>query len=70
MDVTCVFVYIDYILVFSESEEQNYKDLKKVLLILKKNNHQILFNKCHYNKDTINLLGYNVSTGELKPTSQ
>ena len=41
MDVSCIFLYIDDILVFSESEEKHCKDLKKVLLILKENNLQI-----------------------------
>ena len=70
MDVGCVFMYIDNIFVFFELEEQHYKHLKKVLSILEKNNLQMSVNICQFYKDTINFLGYNVSTGGLKPTTQ
>ena len=69
MDVNCIFVYMDDILVFSKFG-QHYKDLKKVLSIFKENNHQILVDKCQFYKDTINFLGDNVSTEWLKPTTQ
>ena len=64
------FVYIDDILVFSESKEQHHRDLKKVLSILEENNLQISIDKYQFFKDNINFLGYNVSPEGLKPTSQ
>ena len=56
--------------VFSESEEQHYKDLKKVVSILEKSNFQISVDKCYFYKYTINFLGHNVRTGGLKPMAQ
>ena len=70
MDVSCIIVYIDSMLVFFEFEEQQYKDFRKGLSILEKNNLQISVDKCQFYLDTINFWGYNVSTGGLKPTTQ
>ena len=46
MDVGWIFVYIDDILVFSESEEQHHSDLEKVLSLLEENNLKISIDKC------------------------
>lgn len=70
MDVNCIFIYINDILVFSESKEQHQEHLRKVLSILQENNLQISIDKCQFYKDTINFLDYNVSTKGLKPTTQ
>ena len=58
--MSCIFVYINDILVFSESEEQHFRDLKKVLSIFEENNPQISVDKV-----TINVFSYNVNTGEM-----
>ena len=70
MDVGCVFVYIDDILVFSESEEQHHSDLEKVLSLLEENNLKISIDKCQFYKSNIEFLGYNASAEGLKPTAQ
>ena len=53
MDVDCIFVYIDDILVFSVSEEQHHSDLKKVLSLLEENNLKISIDKCQFYKSNI-----------------
>ena len=70
MDVGCVFVYIDDILVFSESEEQHHSDLEKVLSLLEENNLEISIDKCQFYKSNIEFLGYSASVEGLKPTAQ
>ena len=69
MDVGCVFMYIDDILVFSESEEQHYSDLKKVLSFLEENTLKISIDKCQFYKSNIEFLGYSASAEGLKPTA-
>ena len=46
MGESCILVYIDNILVFSESKEEQHRDLKKILSILEENNLQISVDKC------------------------
>ena len=70
MDVGCVFVYIDDILVFSESEEQHHSDLEKVLSFLEENNFKFSIDKCQFYKSNIKFLGYSASAEGLKPTAQ
>ena len=70
MDVSYTFVCIDCILVSSESREQYYIDLKKNLPILPENDVQISVNKCQSYNDTIDFLGFNISTEDLKPITQ
>ena len=57
MDVGCVFVYIDDILVFSESEEQHHSDLEKVLSLLEENNLKISIDKCQFYKRQYRIFG-------------
>ena len=70
MDVGCVFVYIDDILVFSESEEKHHNDLEKVLSLLEENNHKISIDKCQFYKSNTEFLGYSASAEGLKPKAQ
>ena len=64
------FVYIDDILVFSESEEQHYNDFEKVRPLLEENNLKISIDKCQFYKSNIEFWGYNTSAEGLKPTAQ
>lgn len=70
MDINSIFVYIDDILVSSETQTQHYEDLQAVLSILAENNRQISLDKCEFFKDNINFLGYNISFKGLIPTKQ
>lgn len=64
MDVGCIFIYINDILVLPESKEHHDKDHRKVLSNLQENNLPIFGDKCQFYKDSTDFLGYNVSTEE------
>jgi len=63
----CVFVYIDDLVVFSESYEQHIKDLAKVFSILKDNGLKLNLEKCHFFQQEVELLGHIISTVGIKP---
>ena len=69
MDIGCVFVYIDDILLFFESEEQHHSDPEKVLSFIEENNLKISIDKCQFYKSNIEFLGYSASAEGLKPTA-
>ena len=68
--LSCVFVYIDDILVFSDDEQSHMQDLESVFQILTDNNLKISLPKCLFNVKQLDFLGYNISSEGLKPTSQ
>ena len=63
-----VFIYLDDILIFSETPEQHIKDLEQVFKLLDQNSLRVSLDKCQFFKDNINYLGFNISKNGLKPT--
>ena len=63
----CLFVYIDDLIVFSESLEDHLNDLGKVFEILKENGLKLNLEKCNFFKDKVELLGHTVSTEGISP---
>lgn len=57
LQVNCIFIYEDDVLVFSETEEQHYEDLTHVLGILQENNLKISSDKFQFFKKEIEFLG-------------
>ena len=66
-DIPHVFVYIDDILVASESPEQHLEDLKKVFTILSDNGLVIQRAKCVLGKSSLDFLGYRVDATGIAP---
>ena len=66
-DLPRVFVYIDDILVASETPEQHLEDLKQVFQILSENGLVVNRAKCVLGKSSIEFLGYNVDTTGVSP---
>ena len=68
-DISCVFVYMDDLLVYSETEEQHHKDLETVLDILSKNDLKLSIDKCLFFQDNLDYLGFNISADGITPTA-
>ena len=66
-DIPRVFVYIDDILVASETPEQHIEDLKKVFTILAENGLVVQRSKCVLGKSSLDFLGYKVDTTGISP---
>lgn len=60
-----VIVYIDDILIPSDTIAQNLLVLKEVLIILKQYNLELNFKKCHFLRKSIEYLGYVISADGL-----
>jgi hypothetical protein len=56
-----VFIYLDDIVIFSNTFEQHLLDLRQVLSKLKENNLQTNINKCHFCLSQLKLLGRIIS---------
>ena len=68
-DVSCVYTYIDDILLFSDDEESHLNDFKRVFELLHRNNLKISISKCKFCVNSVDFLGYNVSSdGLLTPS--
>ena len=65
--VECVFIYLDDILVSSDTQEQHYADLEKVLRILHEHNLRISLDKCVFDQPEIDFLGYLVTPAGIRP---
>ena len=65
-----VFIYLDDILVASESPEEHKQHLQEVLQILKDNHLYAAIQKCHFNKPEVNYLGHVVGRDGLRPDPQ
>ena len=63
----CVFIYIDDIVVFSNSREQHVKDLEEVFTILENNRLKLNIEKCHFFQEEVELLGHILSVHGIKP---
>lgn len=56
-----VLVYMDNILIASETIEENLSILKETMILLKKYEFMINFEKCHFLKNSMEYLGYMLS---------
>ena len=66
-DIPHTFVYIDDILVASETEEEHLKDLKVVLDLLRENGLVTNRKKCILGRSSIEFLGYRVDANGISP---
>ncbi|MBW0587438.1 hypothetical protein O181_127153 [Austropuccinia psidii MF-1] len=64
-----VVVYLDYIMVFSSSEEEHVKHVASVLQRLRDNNLFAKASKCVFHASSVEYLGYVVSSDGLKMDS-
>lgn len=64
-----LIVYIDDILIPSESVEENLQTLSKVLIILKKYRFEVNYRKCQFLKTKIEYLGYILSPNAIEISS-
>lgn len=69
INTSCVFIYLDDILVSSNSREEHCKDLDAVLKILHDNNLRISLEKCTFFASQIDFLGCSVSSEGIRPTN-
>ena len=68
--LTCVFVYMDDILVFSPDIEQHKRDLRLVLEALKSNGLVVRRDKCEIGKKSITFLGHTVNASGILPNTE
>ena len=66
-DIPRVYVYIDDILVASETPEQHLQDLQTVFKILSENGLVVQRSKCVLGKESLEFLGYFVDSDGVKP---
>ena len=66
-DIPRVFVYIDDILVASDTPEQHMEDLKNVFTILAENGLVVQRSKCVLGKPSLDFLGYRVDSTGIAP---
>ena len=66
-DIPFVFVYLDDILIASETHEQHIKDVEEVFKILKNNGLVVNRKKCVMGKPSLDFLGYRVDQNGISP---
>lgn len=64
-----VAVYLDDILVISETLEHHFEILKKVLNLLVENKLELRIDKCKFFQTALEYLGYRISVSGVSPTS-
>ena len=64
-----VIIYLDDILVYSDDPKEHKKHVREVLRRLRQNGLYCKPEKCHFNKDTVNYLGFILSKDGLKMDS-
>ena len=62
----CVIVYLDDILVFSETWDEHVRHVKQVLDTLQREKLYVKMSKCEFGKTTLVYLGHIVGGGQLK----
>ena len=65
-----VVVYLDDILIFSDSEEEHKEHVKMILDLMKKHNLKLAKKKCEFNQREIEYLGHKLGDGKISPTDQ
>lgn len=63
----CVAVFLDDILIYSETEEQHEEDLRQVLRLLRENRLFAKKSKCEIGAQEVEYLGYMVSSKGIRP---
>jgi len=63
-----VIVYMDGILIVSETKEKAYERLKLVLDVLVKAGFSFNISKCCFLKTTVRYLGYEIQAMEIRPS--
>ena len=66
-DMENCFVYLDDILVFTETEDEHVKVLDELFSRLEKAGLTLALKKCQFGTDTVDYLGYTVSEKGLTP---
>ena len=61
-----VIIYLDDILVYSDDPKEHKKHVREVLRHLRLNGLYCKLEKCHFDKDTVNYLGFILSKDGLK----
>jgi len=61
-----LIVYLDDILIFSKTWEEQLKHVKQTLDVLKRDKLYVELSKCEFGKTSSNYLGHIVGGGELK----
>lgn len=62
-----VFIYLDDILIASESDDEHLTDVSNVFSILSKHNLKLSLEKCEFFKSSLTFLGYEVSQYGMRP---
>ena len=62
----CVVVYLDDILIYSEDPSEHEKHVHEVFRRLRKNNLYAKLDKCEFDVDTTNFLGYIISPDGIR----
>lgn len=66
IDEGCVVIYMDDILVFTESLEEHHRIVKRVLEILAKNKLYLKAEKCSFEQTQVEYLGLIISAGKME----
>lgn len=66
-NVANAFIYLDDILIASETEEQHTADLNTVLALLAQNNLRLSLEKCEFYKPSLTFLGYQIDSSGIRP---
>ena len=61
----CMLVYLDDILIYSDSEEEHIQHVRKVLHHLRQHNLYACADKCFFHVQTVEYLGYILSPSGL-----
>ena len=61
----CMLVYLDDILIYSDSEEEHIQHVHEVLCCLQQHNLYACANKCFFHVQTVEYLGYILSPSGL-----
>ena len=61
------FVYMDDIIIFSETPEQHYERLQIVLDLLRQADLMAKYSKCRFMQTTISYLGHTFTQGKIQP---
>ena len=69
-NVPNVFIYLDDILIASETEDQHIADVDRVLSLLAENNLRLSVDKCELFKDSLIFLGYQVDSSGIRPPAE